>query len=171
MTNQSTIAALKKKVALLEKKVAKAEKTEEALRESEEKFKTIFENVNDEIIYTTIDGTIVDVNDKVEDIFGYKREEIIGKNIAEISRILSPAPARTDHTALTRFIHGLSMRVISSDTPRMPFMAIAMVKTTSASAPVTKSPPKSRNTERPANKTIMIYAISRMRIQRVTFPY
>ena len=55
---------------------------EEALRESEEKFKMIFENANDEIIYVDMNGTIIDVNSKMEDIFGYKREEVIGKNFS-----------------------------------------------------------------------------------------
>ncbi len=52
---------------------------------SEEKFRTIFENANDEIAITTTDGTFIEVNSRVEDIFGYKREEIIGKNIYDLN--------------------------------------------------------------------------------------
>jgi len=61
--------------------------TEEKLRESEDKFRTIFENANDEIIYTSIEGTFIDVNDRIEDIFGYKREEIIGKHYDDIKLV------------------------------------------------------------------------------------
>ena len=57
---------------------------QEALRESEEKFRTIFENANDEIIYLDKYGTIIDVNKRLEDIFGYKPKDIIGKNFTKL---------------------------------------------------------------------------------------
>jgi len=57
---------------------------EEPLWESEEKYRTIFENVNDEIIYLDKYGKVIDVNPRVEDIFGYKREEVIGKNFTKL---------------------------------------------------------------------------------------
>lgn len=59
----------------------------EALRASEERFKTIFQNTNDEIIYLDESGTIVDVNRRVKDIFGWEPEEIIGKSFAEFDFI------------------------------------------------------------------------------------
>ncbi len=62
---------------------------EEELRESEEKFKTIFENANDLIIYVDKKGTITDVNKKLEDLFGYKTEEVMGKHFADF-KMLSP---------------------------------------------------------------------------------
>jgi len=57
---------------------------EETTRESEAKLKSFFDNVNDLIVYLDRDGTIVDVNRKVEDIFGYKPEELINKNFFRI---------------------------------------------------------------------------------------
>ncbi len=57
---------------------------EEALRESEDKLRAVFENINEEIVYLDSQGTCLDVNKKVEDIFGYKPEELIGKSFAEI---------------------------------------------------------------------------------------
>ncbi|NQT74820.1 MAG: PAS domain S-box protein [Chloroflexi bacterium] len=57
------------------------------LRDSEEKFKTIFENANDHIVYISTDGTVIDVNDKVEDLFGYKREEVVGKKFFEFGAL------------------------------------------------------------------------------------
>jgi len=62
--------------------------TEAALRESEEKLRVIFENVNDHIIYLDHLGTILDMNKDVS-IFGYTREEAIGKKFTEFS-IFSP---------------------------------------------------------------------------------
>lgn len=57
---------------------------EKRLRESERRFRTIFENANDEIICLDGRGIVLDVNRKVFDIFGYVPEEVIGKNVFEI---------------------------------------------------------------------------------------
>jgi len=69
--------------------IAERKKAEEALRESEEKFRNIFEGVNDEILYLDKYGKIIDVNKRIEDIFGYKRDEVIGKNFTELG-VLQP---------------------------------------------------------------------------------
>ena len=55
---------------------------EQTVKESpdSEIYRTIFENVSDEIIYVDKHGKIVNVNRRSYDIFGYKPEEIIGKN-------------------------------------------------------------------------------------------
>jgi len=53
------------------------------LLDSEAKYKTIFESANDEIIYLDSEGTILEINDKCEELFGIKREEFIGKNFAD----------------------------------------------------------------------------------------
>ena len=63
----------------LGQRIKELEKTVSRLRESEEKFRTIFENVSDEIIYLDNNGTILEINDRCEDLFGLKREEVIGK--------------------------------------------------------------------------------------------
>jgi PAS domain S-box-containing protein len=67
----------------LEKENKSLKQLVEKLQESEEKFKTIVENANDEIIYVGMDGTIIEINDKCEELFGLKRKEVIGKNFAE----------------------------------------------------------------------------------------
>ncbi|MBU7025851.1 MAG: PAS domain S-box protein, partial [Theionarchaea archaeon] len=64
--------------------VTDRKKAEELLYESKEKFRTIFEHANDEIVYLDKSGKIIDVNKKFEEIFGYKREEVIGKNFVEL---------------------------------------------------------------------------------------
>lgn len=53
---------------------------ETAVKENEEKFRTIFENANDIIVYVDKSAKVLEINDKVEKILGYKREELIGKN-------------------------------------------------------------------------------------------
>ncbi len=81
-TEALVLANKKLQVELIERDSA-----EKALRESEEKFKLIFENANDEIIYVDKTGRILDVNQKAKDISGYTPEEVIGKNFSEIDAI------------------------------------------------------------------------------------
>jgi len=61
------------------------------LKESEEKFRTIFENANDVIVYFDPEGTILEINSKVEELFGYKPEEVVGKPFAEIGVLTEPS--------------------------------------------------------------------------------
>ncbi|MGB3241868.1 MAG: PAS domain-containing protein [Candidatus Omnitrophota bacterium] len=49
----------------------------------EKKYKTIFELSPEGIAVLDIKGNVVDVNKKLYDWLGYKREEVLGKNIAE----------------------------------------------------------------------------------------
>jgi PAS domain S-box-containing protein len=62
-------------------------RAEELLHESEEKFRTIFEHASDEIVYLDKYGNILDINKKGEEMFGYKRDQFIGKNFTEIDFI------------------------------------------------------------------------------------
>ncbi|HUK85647.1 MAG TPA: PAS domain S-box protein, partial [Candidatus Acidoferrum sp.] len=73
---------VKRKKAELEHK-----KSGEALIAAGEKFRTIFENVHDVITYVDTRGKILDVNNRVEDLLGYKPEEIIGKNFVTLGLI------------------------------------------------------------------------------------
>ena len=63
---------------------AERRKVLEALGKNEEKLRTIFENVTDVICYLDNTGRILDVNSRISDVFGYRREELIGKNFAAI---------------------------------------------------------------------------------------
>jgi len=66
-----------------DKDITKRKQTEKALKESEKTFRTIFENANDLITLVDEFGTVIDANSRIEDIFGYKREEVIGKNFVD----------------------------------------------------------------------------------------
>ena len=50
---------------------------------SEEKLRLLFDNVDVEVALSDRDGTVIYVNPMVEKQFGYKREEIIGRNFTE----------------------------------------------------------------------------------------
>ena len=70
---------------MLKKELADCVKKSEKLRENGEKFKTIFENASDEIIYLDKNGKIIEINDRCEELFGLKRNEVIGKNFFDFA--------------------------------------------------------------------------------------
>lgn len=59
-------------------------RAEEALLESEKKFKSIFENANDCLIYLDKWGNILDVNEKAVQIYGGQKDELQGKHFSKI---------------------------------------------------------------------------------------
>lgn len=87
MKKKPTYDELEEKIELLNDKVDNLTQEAEILRESEEKFKTIFEYANDQIVYISEKGIIIDVNEKLEDLFGYKREDVIGKKFTEFDMV------------------------------------------------------------------------------------
>jgi two-component system, NtrC family, sensor kinase len=69
--------------------ITERKKAEEALIESEHKYKTIFESANDIILLLNNKGTVVDVNSKLTEIGGWDRDDLIGKNIRSLMKIIS----------------------------------------------------------------------------------
>jgi len=57
---------------------------EEALRKSEEKYRTIFENVQDVFFQLNLEGVVLEISPSIEKLYGYKREEIIGQAISDL---------------------------------------------------------------------------------------
>ena len=75
------VVALRKRVEELERK--------ETERKQEELNRNVFESANDIIILTDRKGRILDVNEKLKDIGGYEREELLGKNIKSLTRMMT----------------------------------------------------------------------------------
>ena len=57
---------------------------EEALRENESRYRSIFEGVQDAIFVEGMNGEILDVNQRACEIFGYRREVFLTKNIRNL---------------------------------------------------------------------------------------
>ncbi len=55
--------------------------TEKALRKSEEKYRQIFESIQDIYVETSLDGTILEISPSVEKIFQYKRTDLLGTSL------------------------------------------------------------------------------------------
>ena len=64
--------------------ITERKKMEEKLRQSEEKFSEIFKNIPDAAFYQGTERTILDVNPALTRLFGYTKEEMLGRNIDEI---------------------------------------------------------------------------------------
>jgi two-component system, sensor histidine kinase and response regulator len=60
--------------------ITERKRAEEALKESEEIFKNILEDAPDGIYISDLEGNLILGNRRCEEIIGYKREELIGKN-------------------------------------------------------------------------------------------
>ena len=66
--------------------ITERKRTEEALKKSEKKYRTLFEDYRDAIYIVTRDGEFVDVNQAMVELFGYKKEEMMGINMIELYR-------------------------------------------------------------------------------------
>jgi PAS domain S-box-containing protein len=59
------------------------------LIESGDKYRTIFESANDILLSIDKSGKILDVNNKLTEIGGYEREELLGKNIKSLAKLMT----------------------------------------------------------------------------------
>jgi PAS domain S-box-containing protein len=65
--------------------ITRRKKIEESLRISEEQFKTILQSVPDAYLLSDIKGYIEACNKSTEELLGYNREELLGKNISNLN--------------------------------------------------------------------------------------
>jgi len=105
MTKRPSPAALEKRIKALEEELVNLKSTEEALRKSEEKYRTLFDNAADVIAVMDPEGTLLDLNARFEDECGYKREDMIGKNIFECGIMTEPS-ARNLRSRLKGLLDG-----------------------------------------------------------------
>jgi PAS domain S-box-containing protein len=97
---ESLRVSIETMVQLLDRRYAELQ--EEAARrfESEERFRTIFDSVNDAIFIIDADcGAIRDANERVTEMFGYTRDEILTMDVGRLSSGVEP---HTQERALER---------------------------------------------------------------------
>ncbi|GAG07581.1 unnamed protein product, partial [marine sediment metagenome] len=75
-------------------------KTEEALRQSQQEFISIFRDNPEATVYVDEKGTILDINSRFNELFGYKLKEIKGKDIN--SGIIHPPDKIEETKRLTK---------------------------------------------------------------------
>lgn len=57
---------------------------EEALRQSEERYRTIFENVQDVFYQTNLDGIVLEISPSISQITDFSRNEMLGKPVSTV---------------------------------------------------------------------------------------
>ena len=84
LPHQSSLAYFLDFDAELERQAAERVRTEEQLQQSENRFRTIFDNTRDVICCVDPYGRMLAVNGRVEEVFGYTPEELIGKRFTKL---------------------------------------------------------------------------------------
>ncbi|WP_094226464.1 PAS domain S-box protein [Methanolobus psychrotolerans] len=79
LQNDGTFLTYGTSVNITERKIA-----EEEVNRSEKKYRSLIEQSNDAIVLNTLDGQIVDVNNRACEIFGYSREELQKMNVVDL---------------------------------------------------------------------------------------
>ncbi len=82
VTLKKVVLAGHERVLAVVRDINTRKKAEQELKESEERYRSLAESTQDLIILHNMNGIIQYVNRSAEELFGYRREEIIGKNIA-----------------------------------------------------------------------------------------
>jgi PAS domain S-box-containing protein len=80
------------------------------LIDENERYRAVFESANDIIILIDKKGKIVDVNGRLKEIGGYEREELVGKNIRSLVKIISKK-------SLPVIVKNFLKRMVGSDVP------------------------------------------------------
>jgi len=80
---------------------SKFRKNEQALQRSRQEFIGLFKNLPEALAYTDMDGIVLEVNKRFEELFGYELEEMRGKHIEKVltnwrTQILSSERVFTD---------------------------------------------------------------------------
>jgi diguanylate cyclase (GGDEF)-like protein/PAS domain S-box-containing protein len=74
--------------------ITELKQAQSALRESEERFRTIFDSVNDLIFVHNFEkGTLVEVNKRACELFGYTRDEMLNGEVSDLSENKPPYTA------------------------------------------------------------------------------
>ena len=81
------LVEMRQQIAKLDASQADRKQVEETLKESEERLKTIIESTTDVIFQLSPLGIIRYVSPKVEDIYGYKPEDLIGKHLKKTTPV------------------------------------------------------------------------------------
>jgi PAS domain S-box-containing protein len=77
--------------------LAKARKAEQELLDSEERFRNLFENANDGLVFVDLSGRIMDINQKLVHMAERTKEDVVGKSFLELGLISSKdVPALVD---------------------------------------------------------------------------
>jgi PAS domain S-box-containing protein len=64
--------------------ITEHKRVEAAIKASEEKYRSIFENIQDVYYETSLDGSILEISPSIEDVSAFKRDELIGSSLIDL---------------------------------------------------------------------------------------
>jgi two-component system cell cycle sensor histidine kinase/response regulator CckA len=103
----------------LQAEIRERARAEESLRQSEEKYRLIFENIQDVYYETSVSGTIMEISPSVEHVYGYTREELIGTSILDIHTSPEPRKSLLDIISQEGAVHDYELVVHAKDGARL----------------------------------------------------
>ena len=68
----------------LRQEIEERKRMEKALRNSERKYRALINEASDAIVLTDTEGNVVDTNKRALELFGYSKNELLQKNVAEL---------------------------------------------------------------------------------------
>ncbi len=80
--------------------VTERKKLEEKLQKEREFYRSVIESSPDGIFVETLDGKIIDLNERAAEMLGYRKEELLGKNVA----MLLPEETRSKLSNVSRIL-------------------------------------------------------------------
>jgi len=105
--------------------ITKQKKLEAATLESKEQFETLFRNFADLVVIVSSKGKLLDVNDKVLELGGFKKEELVGKNLFRTKIITKKSKVITAKNLLKRMmgqeVNLYEVEGIAKDGEKIPF--------------------------------------------------
>ena len=92
----------RKRVSELEQAEEERKRAEELVRESEERYRLLFDSAPDSIVVMDTQGIIVECNQSGVLLYGYPKQEMIGKHVTELMHPSSVAIFREKFPQLQR---------------------------------------------------------------------
>ncbi len=104
----------------LYKKVSELESMETQLKSSAEQYRKLFEQAHDAIvIFSPDDETVIDVNRRACDLYGFKREEFIGLSMRSISKNVKQGSENLNLTLEKGYYHNFQSVQYKKDMTEM----------------------------------------------------
>lgn len=91
--------------------ITKIREAEHAVFESEQKFRRIFENIQDVFYQTDQEGIVTEISPSIEKHSGYTREEVIGKQVTDFYYNVEDRQALVDTIRTARIVSDFEVRL------------------------------------------------------------